>query len=108
MKQAIRFEEELHDIRTRIIETILEHIAAANAQDVELNNSIVLNTSFDGDHFTQTMERVKTTGIVVNLEYGYDEDWKFEEFSNQQLIAVLEKMELKEFEVYENSAEQEG
>lgn len=103
MKKAIRFEEELHDVKTSIISTIQEHLEAAKAQDVSLKgNSIVLEhlMGYD-DQFSPSIQRVTTKGVVAEISYGEEENYNFEDLSNVYLIAVLEKLENNEFEIFE-------
>ena len=107
MKKAIRFEEEMANTRSAIVETILEHLEAAKAKEVELTGASIVVQEID-DQFSQTIDRVSDEGVTVQISYGEEENWNFEDLPNNYLISVLEKLETNEFEVYEDSAEQEG
>ena len=100
MKKSKRYDEELNDIKNKIIDDIREYLSAAIAQEVMLTGAQIVTFVID-DQFYEFIERVSTNGVTICQGVGEEIGWNFEDCSTEQLLAILDKFENLQFEVYE-------
>jgi hypothetical protein len=100
------YEAHLQKLRNELIQEIINFVKNRKANELSLNNAVVVN-SID-DQISETVDIIKADGdVIIGVTFNEDYESDLTELHNDILLSILRELEEGNFEVVEEDGSEE-